>query len=406
MGANPDLIDQASSARDAIDLALQSTGESEPPDLTMPPDWDLAFEEEYAPVEKVGMWWVQQMIDSRSPIKERLSWFWHDHFATSSDKVDVGWIVWHQLQTLRQHAMGNFGDMMKAIAKDPAMLWYLDNQDNAVGDINENYGREALELHTLGIGQYSQDDVVAASRGFTGWRINFPDDENGGFETDEVEGWAAFFDAESYDTEVKLLLGRRGRWDMDKTIDIMLAHPATARRTATKLYKELVGLAPDDDTATWLGKKFAGDWDYEIMPLVEEIVFSKAFLSDKAVGCKYRTPLEKAVTMFQAFPVDTEEFVFEDYWWTMVNTGYYPYGVRNPAGYDKGEVLLSPTNLVKVFDMLWPLQGPEESWDTDYVGSRLGLFDLSSLSRKVLDGAAHSGNRVALAFASPEFAVT
>ena len=184
MGANPDLIDQASSARDAIDLALQSTGESEPPDLTMPPDWDLAYDEQYAPIEKVGMWWVQQMIDSRSSIKERLSWFWHDHFATSSDKVDVGWIVWHQLKTLRQHAMGNFGDMMKAIAKDPAMLWYLDNQDNAVDDINENYGREALELHTLGIGHYSQDDVVAASRGFTGWRINYPDDENGGFETD------------------------------------------------------------------------------------------------------------------------------------------------------------------------------------------------------------------------------
>jgi hypothetical protein len=90
----------------------------------------------------------------------------------------------------------------------------------------------------------------------------------------------------------------------------------------------------------------------------------------------------------------------------MVNTGYYPYGVRNPAGYDKGEVLLSPTNLVKVFDMLWPLQQPEESWDTGYVASRLGLFDLSSLSREVLDGAPNSGYRVALAFASPEFAIT
>jgi len=406
MGANPDLIEKAIDVDDAISLSLQKADEARPPELVMPTNWDLAYEDEYAPINKVGMWWVEQMIANRSPIKERLTWFWHDHFATSAEKADVGWVVWHQIKTLRKHAMGNFGDLMKAIARDPAMLWYLDNQDNTVSDLNENYGREALELHTLGVGNYSQADVIAAARGFTGWHVNYPDDENGGFETDEVPGWAAYFHPEDYDREPKALLGKRGQWDMDLTIDIMLEHPATAKRTASKLYKALTGLAPDDKTATRLGIQFANTWGYEIMPLVEEIIASDAFLSNEAVGSMIRTPLEKVVTMFQAFPLDIEDADFQDYWWNMVETGYYPYGVRNPAGYDKGEVLLSPTNMVKVFDMLWPLQQPEDDWDTEYVSKRLGLFNLSRLSRNVLDLAPNSGYRVALAFASPEFATT
>ncbi len=406
MGANPDLIEQADNAEDAINLALRMTDEAEPPVLTMPPTWEVAYDEEYAPVNKIGMWWIRQMSNSRSPIKERLTWFWHDHFATSAEKADVGWLIWQQLKTLRAHATGNFGELMKAIAIDPAMLWYLDNQDNTVWELNENYGREALELHTMGIGHYTQQDVIAASRGFTGWHINYPDEDTGGYVTDEVEPWAAYFDPGDHDAEAKLLLGRNGHWDIDETIDVMLEHPATAKRIAAKLYRELIGFDPDEATAKYLGEQFAGTWDYEIMPLVEAIVSSADFLSDKSVGNKIRTPLEKTVTMFQAFRVDTVEFDYEDYWWTLVDTGYYPYGARNPAGYDKGGVLLSPTNLVKVFDMLWPLQEPEQHWDSGFVAARLGLFNLSAVSRKVLADAPDAGYRVALAFASPEFATT
>ena len=108
-------------------------------------------------------------------IEERLTWFWHDHFATSVVKVREPYLMYRQHLTLRNHATGNFADLLKAVARDPAMLVYLDGITNAADERNENFGRECLELFTMGRdGGYTQDDVVAASRAFTGWVVDLP----------------------------------------------------------------------------------------------------------------------------------------------------------------------------------------------------------------------------------------
>ena len=108
-------------------------------------------------------WWVGRMQQPDRLVEERLTWFWHDHFATSVAKVRVPYLMWQQHLTLRQHATGNFADLLKAVARDPAMLLYLDGITNAADERNENFGRECLELFTMGRdGGYTQDDVVAA----------------------------------------------------------------------------------------------------------------------------------------------------------------------------------------------------------------------------------------------------
>ncbi len=120
-------------------------------------------------------WWIGRMAGSDRMIEERLVWFWHDHFATSIAKVRVPYLMWQQHLTLRQHATGNYGELLHAISRDPAMLLYLDGITNAAQERNENFGRECLELFTMGRdGGYTQDDVVEASRSFTGWVVNIP----------------------------------------------------------------------------------------------------------------------------------------------------------------------------------------------------------------------------------------
>ncbi len=408
LGANPALIAASTDVDDAVARAIAPAGDAGPPRLRIPPDWESAYEEAYAPSERVGVWWLQQMVGSSSPIRERLTWFWHDHFAISSEKVDVGWMLWDHLTTLRTHATGNFAELVHAISIDAGMLWYLDGDANTAAETNENFGRELLELHTLGIGNYTQDDVVAASRACTGWDINFPQaQDRPGFHTNAVEGWASYFRPENHDGQIKTFLGRRGNWQMKDIIDICLAQPETARFVAGKLFRELVGLDADEATLERLASQFSGEWGWEIMPLVEAIVAHPAFLSDEAVWSKVRTPLEKGVSLYQGFGdfLPQQIWDYNKYFWTLVETRYYPFGAPNPAGYLKDDRLLSPSVMMQAFHLLWPLNEPDPAWTVDDVTARLGLFDLAPTTRSVLEGAGPA-ELVALAFTCPEFAAT
>ena len=144
--------------------------------------------------QRLATWWGERMLVSQRPLEEKMTLFWHGHFATGNNKVRDARMVYQQNEMLRTHATGNFKDLLLGILRDPAMLVYLDNGENVKGHPNENFGRELLELFTLGVGNYTEQDIREGSRAFTGW-------------TNDVLEFK--FDAAQHDFDSKTFLGQQ-----------------------------------------------------------------------------------------------------------------------------------------------------------------------------------------------------
>ena len=174
IGAGPQLIARSDSVGDAIELSLSSSQlVAEPPAIEAPPDAETAIQDRDIG-QTIREYWAAAMADPAQPIAERLIWFWHDHFATGAEKVEAWYLMWQQHLLLRRHATGNFATLLRAVSRDPAMLIYLDGAESTAEAPNENFGREVMELYTIGIGNYTEADVKAAARAFTGWMVNWP----------------------------------------------------------------------------------------------------------------------------------------------------------------------------------------------------------------------------------------
>jgi uncharacterized protein (DUF1800 family) len=257
MGIHVDVAHGLDSTDAAIDHALDLSAPAPAPlEFPAPATYEDARGVQ-AIAQPIG-WWLGRMASGERLVEERMVWFWHDHFATSIAKVRVPYLMWQQHLTLRQHATGNYGELLHAISRDPAMLLYLDGITNAAPERNENFGRECLELFTMGRdGGYTQNDVVEASRSFTGWVVNIP----GRPYSRLLRGdpWTAVFLPQRHDSGSKTLLGKTGAYDMDGALDVILGDPSTARFVSAKLYRELVGLVPSSKTVDRLAKKFRRD---------------------------------------------------------------------------------------------------------------------------------------------------
>jgi uncharacterized protein (DUF1800 family) len=420
MGVHPDLMSELESTDAVIARALDLAVAPPPTPLAMDPPTSYDGQPVGEIVTIIG-WWFEQMRSNPRLIEERLVWFWHDHFATSLAKVRVPYLMHQQHLTVRTHATGSFSELLHAMAKDAAMLMYLDGMSNRAQNVNENFGRECLELFTMGIGGgYTQSDVVEASRAFTGWVVNV---QGRPYSTRlaalGVPAWGSVLIPQRHDSGEKELLGRRGAFDLDNALDVILEHPATGRFIATKLYHELVGLDPDDADAKRLGDAFARDWS--IMGLVEAIVNERAFTSSAAVRARVRTPVEKLVGIAHASGLEPSSSASpagaaagprrrggNPIGAALRTIGYVPFVPPNVGGFPEGPSLLGPHQLVHTFDLLQVLDAAPELDDAsvDGVLARFGLFDVEPATRRVLERASDPGRRFALAAMSPEFAVT
>lgn len=168
-------------------------------------------------------WWLARMVSSSVPAREKLVWYWHGHFATAISKVQVPALMYAQNQLLRQRGAGPFRDLVQAVAKDPAMLIWLDSNSNVKAHPNENFARELMELFTLGIGNYTEEDVTEAARSFTGWAYNRAAH---GFE----------LRAAQHDTAFKNVLGHRGNFGGEDLIDLIAGTDASKRFVAARLW--------------------------------------------------------------------------------------------------------------------------------------------------------------------------
>ncbi len=175
---------------------------------------------DFSDAGQLQAWWCYRMLTTRTPLREKLTLFWHGHFATSYRKVDDLFLMHRQSETLRRLAWGNFRDLVIAVSRDPAMLVYLDGESSTKEKPNENFARELLELFTLGVGNYSEKDVREAARAFTGWHR---------------DGAKFHFNAEAHDPGDKEILGRKGNLDGTDVIDALMARPALPRHIARKL---------------------------------------------------------------------------------------------------------------------------------------------------------------------------
>ncbi len=184
--------------------------------------------------------WVYRMVNTQRPLEEKLALFWHQLFATGNSKVDNPPEITQQIAMFRRQALGSFRDLLVELAKNPAMIWWLDNNGNHNGAINENWGRELLELFSMGVGNYSEDDIKDASRAFTGWTIEpkIPRNPLGRFY------WNFEYRPEDHDDGEKTFLGQTGRFNGEDIIDIVVKQPATAQFLARHLYNFFVADEP------------------------------------------------------------------------------------------------------------------------------------------------------------------
>jgi hypothetical protein len=231
-------------------------------------------------------WWLYCMLQGGHPLREKMTLFWHNHFATSLVKVQDPELMFRQNVLLREHALGRFGPMLQAISKDTAMLVWLDAATNVKGRPNENYARELMELFSLGVGHYTEADIREAARAFTGWR---------------TDGVGFSFDARLHDGGYKTVLGQTGTWDGGDVVRIVLVQPASARFLVRKLYQFLVSenANPPDSLLEPLCDAFRRS-DYDIAALVRTILASQHFYSAYAFRQRVKGPVEYVLGAVQA----------------------------------------------------------------------------------------------------------
>ncbi len=180
--------------------------------------------------------WLYRMLNTKAPLQEKMTLFWHQVFATGVSKVDNYDEIITMIDMFREKGMGNYRELLVELAKSPAMIYWLDNNENHANAVNENWGRELLELFSMGVGNYTEDDVRECSRAFTGWTITakLPRFPMNRFD------WYFEYKEEDHDDSEKSFLGHRGPFDGEDIIDIICQQPATARFIARHLYNFFV----------------------------------------------------------------------------------------------------------------------------------------------------------------------
>jgi uncharacterized protein (DUF1800 family) len=233
-------------------------------------------------------WWLYVMLNGGHPLREKLTLFWHNHFATSIAKVRSAPLMLRQNATLREHALGKFGPFLMAMSRDPAMLVWLDSNNNIKGRPNENYAREVMELFSLGVGNYTEKDIREAARAFTGWHTDGSDDQK------------FTFDAALHDDGEKTVLGTTGKLDGTDIVRIALEQQAASRFLVGKLYEFFVSetpppaalLAPLCDRYRKSG--------YDTADLVRVMLSSRLFFSAHAYRQRVKSPVEFALGAVKA----------------------------------------------------------------------------------------------------------
>ena len=239
-------------------------------------------------IKMMNIRWLQTMVNSEAQLREKMSLFWHGHFAC---RIQNSYFQQELLHTIRTNAIGSFADMLKAVSKSPAMLQFLNNQQNKKQKPNENFAREVMELFTMGRGNYSENDVKEAARSFTGWGFN----AQGEF----------VYRKNQHDDGSKTFLGKTGNYDGDDILNILLENKQTANYISKKIYRYFVNENVNEENQQWLSKRFYAN-NYNIAKLLEDIYTSDWFYNEKNIGVKIKSPVELLAGIRRLLPMQME----------------------------------------------------------------------------------------------------
>jgi uncharacterized protein (DUF1800 family) len=236
--------------------------------------------------EEMKAWWLDKMITSQLPLREKMTCFWHNHYVATYQKVKINYWVFQHNQILRKHAFGNFKTLTKEIVKSNAVVRYLDNVDNKKGKLNENLSRELLELFTLGIGNYTEEDVKNGAKGLAGLGIGED---------------SAVYRMKLEDNEPFVYFGKKGNFKIDQMVDIIFEQPYIPYLIVRKILKWFIYDSPKEELVKYYGNYFK-IMNFEIQPLLTKI-FTEEFTKNTA-GSKIKNPLEYILQLINELNLD------------------------------------------------------------------------------------------------------
>jgi uncharacterized protein (DUF1800 family) len=292
--------------------------------------------------QRLGLWWANRMLSTRRPLEEKLTLFWHGHFASGENKVRDYRMMHQQNLMFRAHASGPLQDLLIGILKDPAMLVYLDNGENIKSHPNENFGRELLELFTMGVGNYSERDVREAARAFTGW-------------TNDVLTYK--FDVAQHDFGEKTFLGRTGAFNGEDIIRIILEQPVTGEFVAAKLYRYFVREEIPAAVKVQLGREFR-ESGYRVKPLLKRIFLSKDFYSSASYATQIKSPVDLVISTYKKMGL-RELPTIPDVGRMTAGLGQSLFDPPNVAGWAGGRTWITPATLLQRGNMFRDVLFPD-----------------------------------------------
>jgi uncharacterized protein (DUF1800 family) len=277
-------------------------------------------------IKDLNLMWLDRMTESSGMLREKMTLFWHGHFACQSPNV---FFIQNQNNTIRKYALGKFGDLLHAISKDPAMLQFLNNKQNRKDRPNENFAREVMELFTLGRGNYTEQDIKNAAKAFTGWDF----EQSGEF----------VFRKFKHDFGEKTFFGKTGKLEGEDILNMILENKQTAKFLTTKIYKYFVNESPDEQIINQLSDIFYQS-NYDIGGLMKTIFMSEWFYSEKNIGTRIKSPIEYITILRKQFDLgfnDKDPLLFLQK--ILGQMLFYP---PNVAGWKEGKAWIDSTTIV------------------------------------------------------------
>ncbi len=279
------------------------------------------------------MWYLDRMLRTKHPLVEKITLFWHGHFATSVDKVPPAQMA-QQINLFRAQGLGTFRTLLSSVSKDPAMLIWLDNRYSTKAHPNENYAREVMELFALGLGNYTEDDIHSAARAFSGWSL---------------DKYQQFQDhPQQHDTGVKTFLGRTGNFGGEDVIDIIVQQPAHSRFISRKLLEYFVYSDPEPELVEALADVYARS-GANIAATVGTILRSNVFYSTRAYRAMPKSPIEFAIGTLRYMGVTT---VPQNLPYTLQRMGQEPLRPPSVKGWDGGPAWINTSTLLARFNFV------------------------------------------------------